>query len=74
MAFNNEAKVRWSTKSVVLGKAVVMGYEELEEARAKRAEKDAAKATKGKEKRGRKRIRKVLDLERACGIPVAQMY
>jgi hypothetical protein len=32
-----------------------MGYEELQDARAKRAETEAAKATKAKEKRGRKR-------------------
>lgn len=32
-----------------------MGYEELVEARAQRAEKDAAKAAEGKEKRGPKR-------------------
>jgi len=51
---NNEAKVRRSTKSLVLGKAKVMSYEDLEKARAKRATKDAAKA-KGKGKRGRKR-------------------
>jgi hypothetical protein len=50
---NNEAKVRRSTKSLVLGKAKVMSYEDLEEARAKRAAKDAAKA-KGKGKRGPK--------------------
>jgi hypothetical protein len=37
---NNEAKVRRSTKSVVLGKAKVMSYEDLEEARAKRAAKE----------------------------------
>jgi hypothetical protein len=52
---NNEAKVRRSTKSLVLGKAKVMSYEDLEEARAKRVVKDAAKAAKGKGKRGRKR-------------------
>ncbi|KUJ17482.1 uncharacterized protein LY89DRAFT_584597, partial [Mollisia scopiformis] len=51
---NNEAKVRRSTKSLVLGKAKVMSYEDLEEARAKRVVKDAAKAAKGKGKRGRK--------------------
>jgi hypothetical protein len=51
---NNEGKVRRSTKSLVLGKAKVISYEDLEEARAKRATKDAAKA-KGKGKRGRKR-------------------
>jgi len=50
---NNEAKVRRSTKSLILGKAKVMSYEDLEEARAKRAAKDTARA-KGKGKRGRK--------------------
>jgi hypothetical protein len=40
---------------VVLGKANVMSYEDLEEARAKRAAKEEAKAIKGKGKRGRKR-------------------
>jgi hypothetical protein len=49
---NNEAKVRRSTKSVVLGKVKVMSYEDIEEARAKRAAKEA---TAGKGKRGRKR-------------------
>lgn len=33
---NNEAKVRRSTMSVVLGKSKVMGYEDIEETRAKR--------------------------------------
>ena len=50
---NKEAKVRRSTRSVVLGKAKVMSYEDLEEARAKRAAKE--KATAGKVKRGPKR-------------------
>lgn len=50
---NNEAKVRRSTKSVVLGKAKVMSYEDLSEARVKRAAND--KASEGKGKRGRKR-------------------
>ncbi len=50
---NNEVKVRRSTRSVVLGKAKVMSYEDLEEARAKRAAKE--KATAGKGKRGPKR-------------------
>ncbi|XTI82196.1 hypothetical protein V2W45_1227641 [Cenococcum geophilum] len=59
---NNEAKARRSTKSLVLGKAKVMSHEDLKEARAKRAEKEAAKEAKGKgkptmykAKRGRKR-------------------
>ncbi|KFY47128.1 hypothetical protein V494_00149 [Pseudogymnoascus sp. VKM F-4513 (FW-928)] len=51
---NDEAKVQRSTRSLVLGKAKVMSYEDLEEARAKRAEKEAAKEAKGKGKRGRK--------------------
>jgi hypothetical protein len=41
---NNEAKVRRSTKSLVLGTAKVMSYEDLEIARADRAAKDQAKA------------------------------
>jgi hypothetical protein len=51
---NNEAKVRRSTKSLVLGKAKVMSYEDLEVARAKRVAKDSTQAAKGKGKRGRK--------------------
>jgi hypothetical protein len=53
-AINNEAKVRRSTKSLVLGKAKVMSYEDLEEARAKRLAKESAQAAKDKGKRGRK--------------------
>jgi hypothetical protein len=55
LTVNKEAKVRRSTKSLVLGKAKVMGYKELVEAREKRAEKEAARKVKGKGKRGRKR-------------------
>ena len=50
---NSETKVRRSTRSVVLGKAKVMSYEDLNEARAKRSAKE--KATAGKGKRSRKR-------------------
>ena len=57
LKINDEAKVRRSTKSLVLGKAKVMGYEELQAARAKRAETEAAKATTAKGKRGRKRTK-----------------
>jgi hypothetical protein len=52
---NGEAKVRRSTKSVVLGKAKVMSFEDLEVARVKRATKDKATADKGKGERRRKR-------------------
>jgi hypothetical protein len=59
---NNEAKVRRSTKSVVLGKgqAKVMSYKDIEEARASRAAKDAMK---GKGKRGRKRKSTALEVD-----------
>ena len=50
---NNEAKVRQSTKSTVVGKAKVMSYENIEDARAKRAAKE--QVTAGKGKCGRKR-------------------
>ncbi|PVH67467.1 hypothetical protein DL98DRAFT_642015, partial [Cadophora sp. DSE1049] len=51
---NNEAKVRRSTKSAILGKgkAKVMSFEDIEAARTVRAAKDAVKS---KGKRGRKR-------------------
>ncbi|KAF2466543.1 uncharacterized protein BDR25DRAFT_237079, partial [Lindgomyces ingoldianus] len=55
---NNEAKGRRSTKSLVLGTAKVMSYEDLEECAAK----DAAKA-KGKGKRGRKRKSSVPEVD-----------
>ena len=58
---NNEAKVRRSTKSLVLGKAKVMGYEELVEAREKRVKKDAAQKAKGQGRRGRKRTSTTLE-------------
>jgi hypothetical protein len=50
---NNEAKVRRSTKGLVLGKGKVMSWEDLEAAREKRAAKEA-KAAAGTGKRGRK--------------------
>ena len=59
---NNEAKVRRS-RSVVLGKAKVMSYEDLEEARAKRAAKEKATASKGKGKRGHKCKSPALDIK-----------
>jgi hypothetical protein len=57
---NNEAKRRKSTKSTVVGKAKVMSYEDIVEAREKRASKEAAKeatkdASAASGKRGRKR-------------------
>jgi len=46
---NNEVKVRRSTRLVVVGKAKVTSYKDIEEAQKKRAAKDAKK---GKGKRG----------------------
>ncbi|KAK3171714.1 hypothetical protein OEA41_003798 [Lepraria neglecta] len=56
---NNEAKVRRLAKSVVLGKAKVMSYKDIEEVRAKRAAKEVIK---GKGKRGRKRKSAALEV------------
>ncbi|KAJ4329553.1 hypothetical protein N0V95_010193, partial [Ascochyta clinopodiicola] len=61
---NNEAKVRRSTKSVVLGKAKVMSYEDLEAAREKRAAKERDAESK---KEGRSRKRKAPALEADAG-------
>ena len=51
---NDEAKPRRSTKSIVLGKAKVMSFEDLVEGRNKRAEKEANKVAKKQRARGRK--------------------
>ena len=48
---------------MVLGKAKVISYKDLEEARAKRAAKEKAIAAKGKGKRGRKCKSPILDIE-----------
>jgi hypothetical protein len=81
---NKEAKVRRSTRSVVLGKAKVMSYEDLEEARAKRAAKE--KASSSTAKRGGKRkspapeasvAEHVVQMSEVLGpwrAPVARMY
>ena len=56
---NNEARVRRTTRSLVLkdgkGEGKVMRWEDLEKARAERAAKEMAAKAKGKGKRGRKR-------------------
>lgn len=49
---NNEAKVRRPSEPVVVGRAKVMSYEDIEEAQAKHAAKEEASA--GKEKHSRK--------------------
>ncbi|KAI2479946.1 hypothetical protein Ptr902_08127 [Pyrenophora tritici-repentis] len=50
---SNEAKAYRSTRSIVLGKAKVRSFKDLEEAKVRRAEKDKAAAQK--RQRGRKR-------------------
>lgn len=60
---NNKVKVRRLTRSVVLKKAKVMSYEDLQKARAKRAKTERDRATKSKGKRGRKRKSPALELE-----------
>lgn len=62
---NDEAKVRRSTKPLILGRAKVMGYDELKEAREKRAEVEAATKAKDKGKRGRKRTNAALEADAA---------
>lgn len=57
---NNEAKVRRSTRAVVLGKAKVMSFEDIEVARAARAAKEVIN---GKGKRGRKRKSATLEAD-----------
>lgn len=60
---NNEARTRRATKSAILSVARVVRFEDLQEERAKRAEKVAAKEAKGKAKRGRKPKSTPLDAE-----------
>jgi hypothetical protein len=86
---NKEAKVRRSTRSVVLGKVKVISYEDLKEARAKRAAKEKSTLGKVKGKRGRKGRSPVrdagtpqpeIDVTRMSVVlepwraPIAQMY
>ncbi|XMA20782.1 hypothetical protein WAI453_013573 [Rhynchosporium graminicola] len=57
----NEAKVRRSTRSLILGKAKVMSFEDIIVARAARAVKDIIKE---KGKRGRKRKNAIVELNK----------
>ena len=57
---NNEAKVRRSTELVVPGKAKVISFKHIKEARAKPAAKEVMK---GRGKRGRKRKRSALEVD-----------
>lgn len=51
---NNEAKVRRSTKTSIIGKARVMSYEDLEKARTERSAKEAEKEARKAEKQAMK--------------------
>lgn len=51
---SNEAKARRATKSKILGKARVMSYEDLEQARVARAAKDAKKQASKKTRKSKK--------------------
>ncbi|KAK1807420.1 hypothetical protein LTR12_018232, partial [Friedmanniomyces endolithicus] len=51
---NNEAKVRRSTKSKIVGTARVMRYEDLDKARLERATKEADKEAADKAKKAKK--------------------
>ncbi|KAK0302491.1 hypothetical protein LTR82_017856, partial [Friedmanniomyces endolithicus] len=50
---NNEAKVRRTTETEIIGKARVMSYEDLEKARRERAAKEAEKEARKAEKQSR---------------------
>ncbi|KAF4631505.1 hypothetical protein G7Y89_g6620 [Cudoniella acicularis] len=52
-------------QGLVLGKAKVMSYEDLQEARAKRTRKEAAKGVKSKGRRGQKRKSATPEVEEA---------
>ena len=78
---NNEAKVRRSTRSIVLGKAKVMSFEDIEVARAVRAAKEVIK---GKHSRKRKiaaqeaeepepEVARMIDVPVPWRAPVAKM-
>lgn len=56
LKINDESKARRTTRSIVLRMARVMSFEDLEEARAKRAEQqEKSKVGKGKQNRSRKK-------------------
>ncbi|KAH9204300.1 hypothetical protein DL95DRAFT_430412 [Leptodontidium sp. 2 PMI_412] len=71
---NNEAKVRRSTKSVVLGKgkAKVMSYEDTEEARATRVAKHAMKAQEADELEPE--VARMIDVPKSWRAPLARMF
>lgn len=62
---NNEAKVRRSTKSEIIGTARVMTFKDLERVRTVRREKEAEKAAKKARNKARKIVQGISNLVRA---------
>lgn len=60
---NNEAKSRRTTKSLVLGKAKVMSYEDLESARTKRAAAELDAVARNQKRGKRKKKTKIQAIE-----------
>jgi hypothetical protein len=69
-SINDEAKVRRSTKSVKVGEAKVMSYEDIEEARRKRVANDAIK---GRGKCDRKKKGAAVEIGRPESEPEPEM-
>ena len=64
---NDEGKVRRSTRSEIIGKAKVMSYEDLQEARVERVTKKAAKEAKKAAKEAKRVATAALAVEEANG-------
>ncbi|KAF2466641.1 uncharacterized protein BDR25DRAFT_359547 [Lindgomyces ingoldianus] len=64
----SKINLNFCSRSVVLGKAKIMSYDDLEEARAKCAAKDKATTDKSKGKRCRKRKPSTLEAELEAGL------
>ena len=69
---NDEGKARRSTRSEILGKARVMSCEDLEEARANRAAKEAVKEAKKADTAGKRKHDRKREHPEQKGIPGAE--
>jgi transposase len=67
---SRETQIRRKRKPIVLGRAKVMEYEDLEEAQAKRTAQEKAAAEKGKGKRGRKRKSPIQKEGEVVSVPI----
>ncbi|KAI1664788.1 hypothetical protein L13192_10907 [Pyrenophora tritici-repentis] len=70
---NNEAKARRLTRSIVLGKAKVMSFEDLEEAKVRRAAKEEEAAAK-KAHRSRKRKGPALEADAGSSVDKGETH